>query len=115
MTTTANVAKPHSAPDSSGGRALAPDVPEPAVFGKRKSRPLFEGHIVRRAISDAIAKLDPRHQLRNPVMFVVEVGSMLTTLLFVLALAGTLPENPRFVLAVSLWLWFTVLFANFAE
>jgi len=115
MTTTANVAKPHPQPDSTAGRSLAPDVPEPAAFGKRKSRPLFEATIVTRAIRDAFAKLDPRHQLRNPVMFVVEVGSLLTTALFLLALAGTVPENPWFVLGVSLWLWFTVLFANFAE
>src|SRR5262249_14732808 len=70
---------------------------------------------VRRAIRDSFAKLDPRHQIRNPVMFVVEVGSVLTTALFVVALAGKLPESPGFILGVSLWLWFTVLFANFAE
>jgi K+-transporting ATPase ATPase B chain len=90
-------------------------VPEPAAFGTRASRPLFEGAVVRRAARDAFTKFDPRHQLRNPVMFVVEVGSVLTTALFPLALAGILPENPWFILAVSLWLWFTVLFANFAE
>ncbi len=96
-------------------RPVGDKVPEPAVFGKGKGRPLFESHIVRRAIRDAFAKLDPRHQVRNPVMFVVEVGSVLTTGLFVMALAGKLPESPGFILAVSLWLWFTVLFANFAE
>jgi K+-transporting ATPase ATPase B chain len=89
--------------------------PAPAAFGKSKSRPLFEASVVRRAIRDAFGKLDPRHQARNPVMFVVEVGSALTSVLFVLALAGKLPESPGFILAVSLWLWFTVLFANFAE
>jgi K+-transporting ATPase ATPase B chain len=110
-TTTAPL--PKSSPVAS--RPPSEQVPEPAVFGKRKTRPLFESHIVKRAIGDSFAKLDPRHQLRNPVMFVVEVGSVLTTALFLLALAGTVPENPWFILAVSLWLWFTVLFANFAE
>src|SRR4029077_15693123 len=60
-------------------------------------------------------KLDPRHQIRNPVMFVVEIGSVLTTGLFVQALVGQGEAPPGFILAVSLWLWFTVVFANFAE
>jgi K+-transporting ATPase ATPase B chain len=80
-----------------------------------QTRPLFESRIVRRALRDTFAKLDPRHQLRNPVMFVVEVGSLFTTLLFLAALLGTIPENPGFILGISAWLWFTVLFANFAE
>ncbi|MCC6528342.1 MAG: potassium-transporting ATPase subunit KdpB [Polyangiaceae bacterium] len=81
-----------------------------------QKRPLFEGAIVRRALFDAVKKLDPRHMIRNPVMFVVEVGSAFTTGLFVHALAtGTGEEQPGFILAVSLWLWFTVVFANFAE
>jgi potassium-transporting ATPase ATP-binding subunit len=80
-----------------------------------KPRKLFEGPIVRRAIIESFKKLDPRHQLRNPVMFVVEVGSAFTTVLFLQALVGK-GEAPRgFILAVALWLWFTVLFANFAE
>jgi len=90
-------------------------VAEPAPFGSSRSRPLFESRIVKRAILDSFAKLDPRHQARNPVMFVVEVGSFFTTVLFVMALLGKLPESPGFILGVSLWLWFTVLFANFAE
>jgi K+-transporting ATPase ATPase B chain len=80
-----------------------------------QTRPLFDPPIVRRAIIDSLRKLDPRHQLRNPVMFVVEVGSTLTTLLFVQALFGQGEAPPAFILAVSAWLWFTVLFANFAE
>jgi K+-transporting ATPase ATPase B chain len=64
---------------------------------------------------DSVRKLDPRHQVRNPVMFVVEVGSLLTTGLFVQALAGKGEAPAGFILAVSSWLWFTVLFANFAE
>ncbi len=80
-----------------------------------KAKPLFYGPIVRRAVLDAFRKLNPRHVVRNPVMFVVEVGSLLTSILAVLAFSGRLPENPWFILGVSIWLWFTVLFANFAE
>ena len=80
-----------------------------------KQHKLFAGDLVRRALRDSVRKLDPRHQLRNPVMFVVEVGSALTTLLFVAAVWGVGDSSPGFVLAISLWLWFTVLFANFAE
>src|SRR5437660_10342237 len=83
--------------------------------GHRKSRPLFEPAIVRRAIVRSFWKLDPRHQVKNPVMFVVEIGSVLTTALFVQALAGRGEAPAGFILAVSLWLWFTVIFANFAE
>jgi potassium-transporting ATPase ATP-binding subunit len=80
------------------------------------TKPLFEGVIVRRAALDAVKKLDPRHMVKNPVMFVVEVGSAFTTLLGVEALVTAKGEaSPLFILAVSLWLWFTVVFANFAE
>ncbi|HEY6554692.1 MAG TPA: potassium-transporting ATPase subunit KdpB [Vicinamibacteria bacterium] len=82
---------------------------------KTGQRPLLDPAIVRAAIVSSFAKLDPRHQLKNPVMFVVEVGSLLTTLLFVHALVVPGPEHPAFILAISLWLWFTVVFANFAE
>jgi K+-transporting ATPase ATPase B chain len=70
--------------------------------------------LISRAVLDSLVKLDPRRQVRNPVMFVVEVGSVLTTLLFMQALLGTSEESPGFVGAVAVWLWFTVLFANFA-
>jgi len=76
---------------------------------------LFKPAIVKRALWDSLRKLHPRHQLRNPVMFTVYVGSILTTGLFLHALGGHGEANPGFILAVSLWLWFTVLFANFAE
>lgn len=76
---------------------------------------MFDPPIVRRAVVDAFRKLDPRHQVRNPVMFVVEVGSLLTTLLFGQALLGAGEAPVGFILAITLWLWFTVLFANFAE
>src|SRR5262249_38216329 len=77
--------------------------------------PLFDPPIVKRAIFDSFSKLDPRHQVRNPVMFVVEVGSVFTTFLFIHALFGHGEASPHFILAIALWLWFTVLFANFAE
>ncbi|TMH61424.1 MAG: potassium-transporting ATPase subunit KdpB [Betaproteobacteria bacterium] len=68
--------------------------------------------IVQRAALESFVKLDPRVQWRNPVMFVVWVGSALVTLIW---LAGSGKESSSFVLAVALWLWFTILFANFAE
>jgi K+-transporting ATPase ATPase B chain len=80
-----------------------------------KARPLFDPPIVKRAMIDAVKKLDPRVQFRNPVMFVVLVGSAMTTLLFAQALLGQGEAPTGFILAISLWLWFTVLFANFAE
>jgi K+-transporting ATPase ATPase B chain len=85
------------------------------VQTKTQSRPLFDPPIVRRAAVEAVRKLDPRHQFKNPVMFVVEVSSVVTTALFVQALVGEGEAAPGFILAVSAWLWFTVLFANFAE
>ena len=81
----------------------------------KKSRPLFESKIVRGALLDALLKLDPRQMVRNPVMFVVGVGATLTTLLLVRdALTGQ-TRNLVFNAQIALWLWFTVLFANFAE
>ncbi|MGB8645559.1 MAG: potassium-transporting ATPase subunit KdpB [Anaerolineae bacterium] len=80
-----------------------------------KARPLFDLPILRRAALDSFGKLDPRHQIRNPVMFVVEVGSVLTTLLFIQALVGQGEAPAGFIFAIAAWLWFTVLFANFAE
>jgi K+-transporting ATPase ATPase B chain len=76
---------------------------------------LFEREIVKQAIVDSFVKLSPRQQMKNPVMFVVWVGSVLTTALFFQALAGHGEAPTGFILAVTLWLWFTVLFANFAE
>ena len=80
-----------------------------------KARPLFDPPIVRRAIVDSFLKLNPRRQLRNPVMFTVFVGSILTTGLGIYALSNPGTESPAFIFGVSAWLWFTVLFANFAE
>ncbi|MBW7959505.1 MAG: HAD-IC family P-type ATPase, partial [Candidatus Promineofilum sp.] len=80
-----------------------------------KARPLFDPPIVRRAVVDAFRKLTPRQQARNPVMFVVAVGAMLTTLILIVDLARGGATDPIFDLQITLWLWFTVLFANFAE
>jgi K+-transporting ATPase ATPase B chain len=76
--------------------------------------PLFHPPIVRRAVREAVYKLSPRHMLRNPVMFVVLIGSLLTTLILVRDVA-TGRGDIGFTLQIALWLWFTVLFANFAE
>jgi K+-transporting ATPase ATPase B chain len=75
----------------------------------------FKRQLYLRAISAAFVKLNPRHMARNPVMFVVEVGSLLTTLLWIQALAGRGEAPTAFIGVVALWLWFTVLFANFSE
>ncbi len=80
-----------------------------------RKRNFFNGAILRDALWGSLRKLDPRHQVKNPVMFVVEIGSILTTVLWLRSLSGAAEEPPGFILAVSLWLWFTVLFANFAE
>ncbi|MEO8937926.1 MAG: potassium-transporting ATPase subunit KdpB [Burkholderiaceae bacterium] len=76
---------------------------------------LFDKALVGPAIVDALRKLSPATQWRNPVMFVVYVGSILTTLLWVQALAGHGEAPTMFIFAITVWLWFTLLFANFAE
>ena len=99
--------------------AAEPSEPKPAAelsYQHKSARPLFEGPIVRRALVDAVAKLDPRKMIRNPVMFVVEVGSAFTTVLFLhAAITGQGEAAPSFIFGISAWLWITVLFANFAE
>ncbi|HTL83927.1 MAG TPA: potassium-transporting ATPase subunit KdpB [Acidimicrobiia bacterium] len=106
---------------------LTETVPEPEPAPEPSARPpkvrtrpagaasLFEPAIVRRAILDAIKKLNPRTMARNPVMFIVEIGSVLTTILFFQKLPSASSSTSVFTGLVSLWLWFTVLFANFAE
>lgn len=78
------------------------------------SRPLFEPAIVKRAARDAVTKLHPRTMVRNPVMFVVWVGCILTTLVLVQDVVRR-EGHVGFTLQLAIWLWFTVLFANFAE
>jgi K+-transporting ATPase ATPase B chain len=81
----------------------------------RSSPSLVAPGTTRRALRDSFAKLHPRHQLRNPVMFVVLVGSLFTLVLAGASFRGIGDESPWFILGVSAWLWLTVLFANFAE
>src|SRR6266404_3741658 len=80
-----------------------------------KARALFDPAILTQAIIDSFRKLTPQRQVRNPVMFVVYVGSILTTLLWAQAVVGKGEAPAWFIFWVSVWLWFTVLFANFAE
>jgi K+-transporting ATPase ATPase B chain len=79
-----------------------------------RSRPLFDGEIAGRAIKESFVKLNPATLIKNPVIFVVEVGAALVTL-FLLRDIATGAPNVGFEIQISLWLWFTVLFANFAE
>ena len=78
-------------------------------------RSLLDPEILRRAAVDSFAKLDPRRMARNPVMFVVEIGSVLVTVFFVKDFADSSGQENVFAGLVAAWLWFTVLFANFAE
>ncbi len=80
-----------------------------------KKQKTMSGAMYRQAIIDSFIKLNPRWMVRNPVMFVVEVGSVLTTGLWIQALAGKGEAPTWFIGAVAIWLWFTVLFANFSE
>ena len=79
---------------------------------KQKGRGLWDKKIVQDALVESIKKLNPKTMLKNPVMFVVEVGSLLTTYF---AVKNVGQQGFGFTLAVSIWLWFTVVFANFAE
>jgi potassium-transporting ATPase ATP-binding subunit len=99
---------------------VIPSTPPPAVEVSAYARPkhaprtLIDPPIVRRAFGDAFRKLHPKHMARNPVMFVVEVGSFLTTILLVRDLLSG-GHSLLFNLQITLWLWFTVVFANFDE
>ncbi len=89
-------------------------IPQRRIERRPQERSLFDRAIIARAIGDSFKKLDPRWQARNPVMFVVEVGAAVTTFFFVRdAVQHT--GTAGFDFAISAWLWFTVLFANFAE
>jgi K+-transporting ATPase ATPase B chain len=87
------------------------------MIKKTKKMAVWNLVIVKRAIVDSFIKLNPRAMMKNPVMFVVEVGSVLTTVYFIYGLFRPVVRvtNPKFELQITLWLWFTVLFANFAE
>ncbi len=88
-----------------------------ALARKKKHLSLIDAELLRPALWASVTKLSPRVQWRNPVMFIVYIGSILTTILWVNAMSfpGDTGMSATFVLAVSIWLWFTVLFANFAE
>jgi K+-transporting ATPase ATPase B chain len=88
------------------------------LFSRERRPRLNSSHkreLYQRAIAESFLKLDPRHMLRNPVMFVVEVGSVLTTALWIQAWFGHGEAPAGFIGVITLWLWFTVLFANFSE
>src|SRR5580704_848730 len=93
--------------------------PQPPRPTERRAVSLFQPEIVRRALIDSVIKLDPRVQIRNPVMFVVEIGATITTVTWLIqvfggkALGGNDPAWYTFV--ISFWLWLTVVFANMAE
>lgn len=76
---------------------------------------MFDPKLIKPAIWQSFVKLSPKTQWRNPVMFVVYLGSILTTVLFIQALTGKGEASAGFIFLVSVWLWFTVLFANFSE
>src|SRR5437588_8996171 len=80
-----------------------------------KSLSLFDPTILGPAVGDAFRKLDPRTLMRNPVMFVVEIVSAATTVIFVRDLFAGVLADAAFTGQLSAWLWFTVMFANFAE
>src|SRR3954469_14503486 len=102
--------------DLSAAAALPSDLPAVPHLARPKNAPraLFEKSIVTRAMKDAFVKLDPRVVAKNPVMFVVEIGSAITSYFWLRGLV-THAADTLFVGQVSLWLWFTVVFANFAE
>ncbi|MCI4183968.1 potassium-transporting ATPase subunit B, partial [Dickeya dianthicola] len=81
----------------------------------RKQQTLFDAALLRNALVDSVKKLSPRIQWRNPVMFVVYIGSLLTAGIWLAIVSGQTAGNAGFTGAVSLWLWVTVLFANVAE
>ena len=95
----------------------SPEVPSKVSLVPKKlarSRPLFDPEIIRRALIACVLKLNPMTLAKNPVIFVVEVGALLTTL-FLIRDAVTGAGNLGFTVQIALWLWFTVIFANFAE
>src|SRR4051794_7841977 len=108
MATAIETSTPVAAPPSSSGpSSLLPTT-------MRRSRPLFDPEIVRRATRDSLVKLNPKTLLKNPVIFVVEVGAALVTV-FLIRDFATHAAGLGFEFQIAVWLWFTVLFANFAE
>ena len=95
-------------------RTAETDAMKELTARRRGRTPLFSGPLVRAAIGQSFVKLDPRHLVGNPVMFVVGIGAVLTTYVTITQLLSG-DGAAGFSLQISLWLWFTVLFANFAE
>src|SRR4030081_1422138 len=83
-------------------------------YRRRRRSSLLDRNIMLPALMESFTKLDPRGQARNPVMFVVEVGSVITTIIFIAGLFRGASDQ-LFVGQIALWLWFTLIFANFAE
>jgi potassium-transporting ATPase ATP-binding subunit len=105
---------------SANAPAQPSNEPRPAVPRERQAISLFRRDIVNRALIDSIKKLDPRVQIRNPVMFVVEIGALITTVTWFIQVFGGGPlggghEPAWYALTISIWLWLTVVFANMAE
>src|SRR5262245_33331040 len=106
----ATMTPPPKAPSAAGQDDLTSLLPKKLM----RARTLFDPEIVRRATAASFAKLNPITLLKNPVMFVVEVGAALTTILLVRDMF-TSGAGIGFQIQIAIWLWFTVLFANFAE
>ena len=96
---------------------IIPETPRPPKVRLKESasKSIFDRSIIKSASLDALRKLNPVTMYRNPVMFIVEIGSVLTTLLFIRDYASSSGQQNAFAGLVAAWLWFTVLFANFAE
>ncbi len=72
-------------------------------------------NIIKNAVIQSVFKLNPRSMMKNPVMFIVEIGSSITTILFFLSLFGPVGSSTFFIGLITVWLWFTVIFANYSE
>lgn len=108
--------------DSSSGRApgqgMMPRDQQPSSRDSVKKGPkrsLFDPEIAKLALRESLVKLDPRHMWRNPVMLIVEIGALITTIIFIDNIFGSGEDPTWFVGWITAWLWFTVVFANFAE
>ena len=95
--------------------AAPPASSAPSELTRVRRESVFSRELVRQAVIESFPKLDPRNQLKNPVMFIVELGSVITTGIFFLELARGDTGQLWFVAVIAFWLWLTVLFANFAE
>ena len=85
------------------------------MSAKKDKSSIFDPRLVRRAIRDSFMKLDPRIEVKNPIMFIVFIGAALLTILIIFDVINSRYSNLKFNIQIMLWLWFTVLFANFAE